>query len=123
MRVVVAALLTVAVAVGCDDSGQDYSRSDVQRAFRSQGFELVVPNMPRGFGSTEEALLAPRTGEPFLVLVYGNERDARDAFRTATSHTTFESFDLQEGNVVVTSDEGVTQPVRKRVRDALGQLA
>ena len=132
MRLVVAALLVAALAAGCDDNGQKYSRSDVERAFRSQEFELVAPN--RHFVFKKEAMLAlidrqaddpptARTGQPILVLIYEDEKGASDAYRTLRSQASFESFDARNENVVVHSDEGVTAPMRKRIRAALAELS
>jgi hypothetical protein len=131
MRVVVAALLVAALAAGCDDNGQKYSRSDVERAFRSQGFELVAPNRPSVLD--KEAMLAlvdaqavdpptAKMGEPILVLIYDDATGATDADRTLRSQATSGSFEVRKENVVVTSDEGVTAPMRKRIRAALANL-
>jgi hypothetical protein len=131
MRLVVAALLVAALAAGCDDKGQKYSRSEVERAFRSQGFELVAPNRPSVLD--KEAMLAlvdrqaddpptAKMGEPILVLVYEDEKGATDADRTLRSQATSGSFDVRTGNVVVTSDERVTAPMQKRIRAALAKL-
>jgi hypothetical protein len=132
MRLVVVALLVAALAAGCDDNGQKYSRSDVEHAFRSQEFELFAPNR-RPSVLDKEAILAlvdrqaddPQTGEmgePVLVLIYDDEKGATDADRTLRSQATSGSFDVRKGNVVVTSDEGVTAPMRKRIRAALAEL-
>jgi hypothetical protein len=96
-------------------------RSDVERAFRSQGFELVAPNPALVFES--EAALAPKTDEPFGVLVYEDEKRATEAVRTLRSQGTSETLDLQKSNVVVFSDEGVTPSVRSRIGDALTELS
>jgi hypothetical protein len=115
-----------ALAAGCDDSAQKYSRSDIDRAFRSQGLELQEPN--RG----EDSLLiaidrasdppGAETGEPIGVVIYANENDATDALRTLRRQASSPSFDLRKGNVVVTSDGGVNAGMRKRLRDALAHL-
>ena len=131
MRLVVAALLVAALAAGCDDNRQKYSRSDVEHVFRSQGFELFAPNRPSVLD--KEAMLAlvdsqavdpptAKTGEPILVLIYEDEEGATDADRTLRSQATSGSFDVRKGNVVVTSDKGVTAPMRKRIRAALAEL-
>jgi hypothetical protein len=131
MRLVVAALLIAALAAGCDDNGQKYSRSDVEHAFRSQGFELFAPNRPSVLD--KEAMLAlvdsqgvdpptAKTGEPILVLIYEDEEGATDADRTLRSQATSGSFDVRKENVVITSDKGVTAPMRKRIRAALAEL-
>jgi hypothetical protein len=120
MRAVVGALLVASLVAGCDDDGQKYTRSDVERAFRSQGFELAAPNPALVF--EREAVLAPTTDEPFGVVIYENEKRATDAVGTLRSQATAETLDLQKSNVVVFSDEGVTPSVRKRIRDALAQL-
>jgi hypothetical protein len=129
MQVVVAALLVIAIASGCRGDGTEYSRSDVMRAFRSQGLDLVgltsrlaTPTSRMVFIKTK-AMLAPNSGGPFFVLLFKNERRAIFAFKTLTSQATPVSLDLRRGNVVVTSDEGVPSQVRKRIRAALARLA
>lgn len=131
MRVAVAALLVAALAAGCDDNGQKYSRSDVERAFRSQRFELLAPNRPSVLD--KEAILAlvdrqaddpptAKIGAPVFVLIYEDEKGATDADRALRSQATSETFDVRKGNVVVGSDEGVTAPLQKRIRAALAEL-
>ena len=131
MRVVVAAVVVAALVAGCDDNGTTYSRSEVERAFHSQRFDLVAPN--RDFVFRKEAMLAlvdrqaddPPTatiGESILVLIYEDEKGATDAHRTLRSQASSETFDVRKANVVVTSDEGVTAPTRKRIRAALDEL-
>jgi hypothetical protein len=116
MRVLLAALVIAALPTGCDDNGDAYSRTDVERAFRSQGLELLAP-------TGEDHLLAPKnTDQQFVVAIYPNEEDAMNALRTLRSQASSESFDVRNENVVVTSDEGVTAPMRKRIRDALALL-
>jgi hypothetical protein len=116
MRLVVAALLVAALAAGCDDNRQKYSRSDVERAFRSQGLELLAP-------TGEDRLLAPKTtDEQFVVVIFPNEKDATNALPTLRSESSSVSFDVRQGNVVVTADESVTAPMRKRIRGALATL-
>ena len=91
----------------------------------------VVPNRPSVLD--KEAMLAlvdsqavdpptAKTGEPILVLIYEDEEGATDADRTLRSQATSGSFDVRKGNVVVTSDKGVTAPMRKRIRAALAEL-
>lgn len=124
-------MLVAALLAGCDDSGTTYSRSEVERAFHSQRFDLVAPN--RDFVFRKEAMLAlvdrqaddPPTatiGESILVLIYEDEKGATDAHRTLRSQASSETFDVRKANVVVTSDEGVTAPTRKRIRAALDEL-
>ena len=135
MRVVLAIVVVAALAAGCDDNGQKYSGNDVERAFQSQGFDLAGPIDPEGplwlasrpprseASSYDGAIYVPKTGEPpFLILVYDREGDADNAFKTLRSQATSGSFEIQRGNVVVTSDEGVTAPMRKRIRAALAEL-
>ena len=56
-----------ALAAGCDDNGQKFSRSEVERAFRSQGLKLLAP-------TAEDRLLAPKnTDEQFVVFIFPNE--------------------------------------------------
>jgi hypothetical protein len=120
MRVVATAALIVGLTVGCSD-GNAYDRSDVTRAFRTQGFELDAPT-PK-LVSNGKAVLAPKTGEPFLVIVFKSEKPAADAARTLAAEATADSLDLRAKNVVVTSDEGLRVGERKRIRDALVRLA
>ena len=124
MRVVLAALVIAALAPGCDDNGQKYSGSDVEQAFHSQGFDLTkgLDQSDGPLGSYAGVVYLPRTREEFLVLVYDHEGDADNAFRTLRSQATSGSFEIQKANVVVTSDEGVTAPMRKRIRAALEEL-
>ena len=132
MRVVLAALLVAALAAGCDDNGKTYSASDVEQAFHSQGFVLSAfysPGSPvspspialEGANAIDGAMYANR-GARFLVVVYDHNKDADNAFKTLRSQATSETFDVRKGNVVVTSDEGVTAPMRKRIRAALAGL-
>jgi hypothetical protein len=135
MRVAVAAVLFAALAAGCDDNGQKYGRSDVEPAFRSRGLELLGPNRfdepvpnesnvylllaPTG----EDRLLAPKTtDEQVVIVIFPNEKDATNALPTLRNESSSVSFDVRQGNVVVTADESVTAPMRKRIRDALDEL-
>jgi len=116
MRLVLAALLVAVLVAGCNDKGQTYSRSDVERAFSAQGLELLAP--------TGEDHLAPmNASEEFVVLIYPSEKKAADALRIFKSQASSESFDVQKGNVLVTSDDGVTAPMRIRINAALFQLS
>ena len=116
MRLLVGAVLVAALAAGCHDNGQKYSRSDVEQAFGSQGLELLAP-------TGEDHLLAPRnTDEEFVVVIYPNNEQATNALRVLKSQASSETFDVQNANVVVTSDEGVTEPMEKRIRAALDEL-
>lgn len=134
MRVVLAAVVVAALVAACDDSGPKYSRGELERAFHSQGFDLAGPIEPNGplwlsshapaskSSSYDGAIYVPRTGEPFLILAYDRETDADHAFQTLRSQATSASFEIQKANVVVTSDEGVSAPMRKRIRAALDEL-
>ena len=132
MRVFVTALVVVAVVVGCRGGGTQYSRSDVTRAFRSEGFQLVtltsrlaMPNTRVVFLKKKdgEDMLAPNSGGPFVVLIFNSEKRAAFAFQTLTSQATRDTFELRRRNIVVTSDEGVSPEIRKRIRRALSRLA
>lgn len=126
MRVVVAAVLIAALAAGCDDNDQKYSRGDVERAFQSQGFDLTAPldlsDGPTELGAYSGGVYRPRTREEFVILVYDHEADADDAFQTLRSQASSATFDVRNANVVVTSDEGIPAPTRKRIRAALDEL-
>jgi hypothetical protein len=123
VRLVVLALLVAALAAGCDHDRQTYSRSDVERAFRSQGLELLAPNRESPQG-VDGLVSAPRTADgQFVVLIYPDEKEATNSLRILRSQARSETFDVRKKNVVVTSDEGVTAPMRKRIRAALAQLS
>lgn len=132
MRVIVTVLVVVAVVAGCRGGDAQYGRSDVTRAFRSEGIQLVtltsrlaMPNTRVVFLKKKdgEDMLAPNSGGPFFVLLFNSEKRAAFAFQTLTSQATRDTFDLRRRNIVVTSDEGVTPEVRKRIRRALSRLA
>ena len=105
MRVVVAAVLVAALAAGCDDNGQKYSRSDVERAFRSQGFDLSdsidLSDGPLDSSSYAGVVYVPRTRERFVIVVYDHGSDADDSFQTLRSMGSSETFNAQKGNVVI----------------------
>jgi hypothetical protein len=137
MRATVAAVALVAVAAGCRGGDTQYSRGDVMRAFRSEGIQLLslrsrlsTPSTRVVFLKKEEGeeMLAPdsggvpNSGGPFFVLLYNSEKRAAFAFQTLTSYATHDTFELRRRNVVVTSDEGLTSEIRKRVRRALAGL-
>jgi hypothetical protein len=132
MRLFGTALVVVAVVAGCRDGGTQYSRSDVTRAFRSEGIQLVTLTSRLAMPDTRvvflkkkdgEDMLAPNSGGPFFVLLFNSEKRAAFAFQTLTSQTTRDTFELRKRNIVVTSDEGVTPEIRKRIRRALSRLA
>jgi len=123
MRFAVAVLLLAGLVAGCDDD-QKYSRTDVERAFHSKGLDLTAdmsfPPAPKGsFSGTAYSL---ERGPGPLVLVYDHDGDAADAFQTLHSQATSETFDARKGNVVVTSDEGLSRPLKKQIRSALSEL-
>ena len=112
--------MIAALAAGCDDNGQKYSRTDVERAFRSQGLELLAPNRESSQGV--DSLILNTTDEEFVVVIFRNEKDATNALPTLRRESSSVSFDVRQGNVVVTADESVTVPMRKRIRGALAEL-
>jgi hypothetical protein len=126
MRVVLGALLLAALVAGCGNTSKKYGRSDVEQAFRSQGFDLTAaPNLPGGFQTPSSfggVVLVPRTHEPFAILVYEHESDANKASQVLRGQASSDTFDVQQGNVVVFSDEGVPAPMRIRINAALFQL-
>jgi hypothetical protein len=79
-----------------------------------------VPDSRFDFG--QEVLLAPRTGENLIVLVYRRDGDARKAVTILASQRTSRSFDRREANVVVTSDELLAPATRSRIAAALRTL-
>jgi hypothetical protein len=129
VRVIVTALVVVAVAAGCRGDGTQYSRGEVTRAFRSEGIQLTsglaMPNARVVFPKKNdgEDLLVPNSGGSFLVLLFNSEKRAASAFQALTGQATRDTFDLRQRNIVVTSDEGVSPAVRKRIRRALARLA
>jgi hypothetical protein len=126
MRVVLAAVLIAALVAGCDDSGQKFSGKDVERAFRSQGFDLRatldLSDGPLESSSYSGKLYLPQTQERFVIVVYDHQSDADDSFHTLRSMASSDTFDAQKGNVVVFSDDAVSGPMRKRIRAALEEL-
>jgi hypothetical protein len=124
MRVALAVAVIAALAAGCDDNGQKFSRSDVEGAFHSQGFDLTAPLdefSTESPGAFSGVALVPTRGS-FVILVYDHNSDADDAFKIFRSQATSQTFDTRKANVVVYSDEGVTAPMRKRIRAALEEL-
>jgi hypothetical protein len=54
---------------------------------------------------------------------YTRQRSSRRSPRNhLTSQATSETFDVRRGNVVVTSDEGTSPALRRRIRAALAEL-
>ena len=124
MRLLVSAVLVAALAAGCGGSGKTYSSDDVERAFQSQGFDLEPPPTAMSKAmSGEDLYWVPKTGEPFVVVLYAHKSDADDAVKTLRSQASATTFDVQQANVVVMSDQGVTAPVRIRINAALFQLS
>jgi hypothetical protein len=110
-------LAAVAVMlVGCG-SEQRFSRSKVEQAFARHGVQLVVPDERFDFG--QEVVLAPRSGEPFLVLVYTHDGGAKKGISALTSQGSPTSFDRRAANAVVTSDDGLAFATRRRIEAAL----
>ena len=132
LRVILTVLVVVGVVAACRGGDTPYSRSDVTRAFRSEGIRLVVLTSRLAMPSTRtvflkkkdgEEMLAPNSGGSFFVLLFNSEKRAAFAFQTLTSQATRATFDRRQRNVVVSSDEGVAPEVRKRIRRALSRLA
>jgi uncharacterized protein (DUF1697 family) len=103
-------------ATGCGDT-RSYSRAEVERAFAKYGFELHA-----AVQSGNGAILTPTTREPFIVIVAETDKDAAKSYDELRSQETNESFDARRGNVVVTSDEGTSRAVRRRIEAALAEL-
>jgi hypothetical protein len=137
MRVAVAACLMAALVAGCHDNVKTYSRSDVVRAFRSQGFDLGRPDpgvltvapTPELMDATSSrpppTLWIPkRQVQPLVVLLFKDDSDAHDAIQALRRAGYRDEFDVQKGNVVVTNDEGprLIPSTEKRIRNALAQL-
>jgi hypothetical protein len=112
----------VALAATHRPSGATYSREEVVRAFAVQGFTLTDAWMrPADFG--REALLVPKTGEPFWVYVGTRDDRAKSYFATVHGFALPpETFDVLEKNVIVSSDSGLNQAQRRRVRVAMQLL-
>jgi hypothetical protein len=64
----------------------------------------------------------PRTRERFVILVYDHDGDADEDFEALRSMASPETFDVQKGNVVISSDLPVTARMQKRIRAALKEL-
>ena len=127
MRLVLAALLMAALVAGCVNDSKKYRRSDVEQAFRSQGFDLTAALNLSGDSQAPSSFagvaLVPSTHERFTILVYEHESDADKAFQTLRSQASSDTFDVRKGNVVVFSDDGVTALTRIRINAALFQLS
>jgi hypothetical protein len=129
-----AAVLVAALVAGCDHNAKTYSRSDVKRAFRSQGFDLGQPNPPvLTVAPTPELLKAMDSGptfwipkrqrQPLVVLLYKHKSDADDAVQALRRPGYRDEFDVQKGNLVVTNDGPLLIPsTQRRIRNALAQL-
>jgi hypothetical protein len=72
-------------------------------------------------------LLAPRSGEPFVVVVGVSSRAdaAWDDYKAQQRRDTFDSqdpFDVRRGNVLAISDGGLSRFDRARIVDAMSSL-
>jgi hypothetical protein len=119
MRAVAPLLLVAAIVSGCAEHGKVYTQSDVKRSFRSQGLELTTPFLQPAADARVTALV-PKSGQ-FVVLVYESEKRANEAERAFQATT--RPLDLQDGNVIVTSNKDIAPPVRQEIRDALAALS
>jgi len=126
MRAVLVVVAVATLAAGCDQNDQKYSRGDVEHAFRSQGFNLAKPidlsGGPLDSSAHAGVIYLPRTRERFVILVYDHDGDADEDFEALRSMASPETFDVQKGNVVISSDLPVTAPMQKRIRAALKEL-
>jgi hypothetical protein len=125
-----------ALVAGCHDHAKTYNRSDVVRAFRSQGFDLGRPNpgvltvaptpelMDAMSSRPAPTLWVPkRQRRPLVVLLFKDDSDAQDAIHALRRPGYRDEFDVQKGNVVVTNDgPRLTPSTETRIRNALAQL-
>jgi hypothetical protein len=110
----------IVTLAGCGGRATLYSRGDVDRAFRAQGFALRAQAK---FSREGQTLFRPTKGEPFLVLVFKNEGQAREAIANLYVMHSGGTIDLRRRNVVVTSDGGLARRTLRRIQAALAQLA
>jgi hypothetical protein len=118
-RPLIAAAAVVVALDGCG-SNERFSREEVEHAFARQGVQLVTAD--KRFDGAQEAILSPRAGATFVVLVYKRDADATRGLQALRSQRTAESFDRREANVVITADEGVAAATRIRIERALRTL-
>jgi hypothetical protein len=112
-----AALLALA---GCGHGSKVYSPQDAKRAFAKEGFVLVpmFPQQP----PDRRRILVPKSAEPFTVVVARTAADAKDACRALNRESTRLTFDLRTRNVITTSDTGLAEGNKARLRRAMHHL-
>jgi hypothetical protein len=121
-KAALAALLLLFVA-GCGDT-LSYTRQQVEQAFAAHGLYLrPVTSPPTDHrGAQSGFILAPVSREPFLVILADTDKEAAKSYSELRSQATNESFDLRRGNVVATSDHGLSPTIRSRIRASLAAL-
>jgi hypothetical protein len=140
-----AAVLVASLVAGCDhkaktssSNAKTYSRSEVRRAFRSQGFDLgptiytgqpyeltvaPTPEITKVLCCGAAFWIPKRERQDLVMLLFRHTGDADDAVQALRRPGYRDEFDAQKGNVVVTNDGPQILPsLRKRIRNALAQL-
>jgi hypothetical protein len=120
---VVAALTVVVFAPSCGGSSQTYSVEETKAAFARHGYVLVTPHSfgSGSLGREPEAVLAPRNGSSFIVVVT-TDSEADEAWPDFERLQDDDSFDARRANVGVFSDDGPSTRDRRRVLAALNAL-
>lgn len=119
-RACLAAAAIVLAVAGCGEK-RSHTREDVERAFAGHGFRLV--DSAGGPSGAKGAILAPRSREPFIVIVAESDAEAAQGYEDLQAQATKGTYDARRGNVVATSDGGLTPGVRRRITAALDTLA
>jgi len=99
-----------------------YSTEEVIAAFTRHRYALAPRALPKEtVAAREGALLTPRGGTPFIVVVASNAA-ADEAWPGYQSQQTPDSFAARRGNVVVISESGLGSDQHARIRAALSSL-
>jgi hypothetical protein len=116
-------LAFLVVLSGCGET-KSYSQDEVERAFLRIGFDLEPVTHPYGgpLETPTSVLMAPRSREPFVVLIAETDEDAAEGYEDLRSQATSDTFQVRRGNVLATSDAGLSGAARRRVRAALASL-
>jgi hypothetical protein len=99
-----------------------YSTDEVIDTFEQHGFTLIAHELSdQATVAAEGDLLAPRGGQPFIVIV-ASDAAADEAWGHYESQQPSDSFDARRANVVVISDSGLALRQRQRVLAAMSSL-